>query len=249
MIEINLLPGAKKAKRGGGGRGMPSINFAAIGAAISAKVKDKFLAAAVISSVVGFGAIAILFLSQRNRQSNLRAAEDKAMEDSSKYAVTLRERARAQARRDSALIQLNIIKAIDEERYIWPHVMDEVSRALPIYTWLRTVNNTSVQGVNPAAAMKTAPDTGAKAKKRRAEPVIPKDTIRLRIIGRTVDIQAFTRFMRSLEDSPFLSNITLQKSEVVLEQQHEITQFTLDATYTRPDSTLLRRLPLTLGQR
>jgi Tfp pilus assembly protein PilN len=247
MIEINLLPGAKRAKRGGGGPGF-SINFAAMGAAISARVKDKFLAAAVISSVIGFGAIAFLFLSQRNHESDLKAAETKAMEDSTKYAVVLRERARLQARRDSALIQLNIIKAIDEERYIWPHVMEEISRALPIYTWLRTVNSTSAQGVNPAAAMKMTPDT-TKGRRRRADPVIPKDTVRLRMIGRTVDIQAFTRFMRSLEDSPFLSGITLQKSEIQIEAGREITQFTLDATYSRPDSTLLRRVPLTLTQR
>ena len=247
MIEVNLLPGAKKGKRGGGGGG-PSINFAAIGAAISAKVKDKFLAAAVISGVVSLTAIGLLFLSQRNREATLKATEAKAMEDSSKYAVVLRDRAKAQARRDSAFIQLSIIKAIDEERYIWPHVMEEISRALPIYTWLRTVNSTSAQGVNPAAAMKTSPDTG-KGKKRRADPVIPRDTVRLRMIGRTVDIQAFTRFMRSLEDSPFLSGITLQKSEIQIENGREITQFTLDATYTRPDSTLLRRQQLTLTQR
>jgi Tfp pilus assembly protein PilN len=248
MIEINLLPGAKKPKRGSAG---PAINFAAIGAAISARVKDKFLAAAVLSGAISFAVIAFLFLGQRNRETGLHGAEQAAMADSSKYAAVRADRARAQARRDSALLQLNIIKAIDEDRYVWPHIMEEISRALPIYTWLRVVNYTGTpQGVNPPAAIKQpAADTGKTAKKKRVEPTIPKDTIRIRLTGRTVDIQALTRFMRSLEDSPFLGLVQLQKSELSVEGGKEVTQFTLDVMYTRPDSTLLKRVPLTLTQR
>lgn len=250
MIEINLLPGAKKPKRGGGGG--TSVNFAAIGAAISARVKDKFLAAAVVSGVIGFSAIALLYLSQSNREKRIAEAEKKAVADSGRYAAVLKDRARAQARRDSALIQLNIIRAIDDDRFIWPHILDEVSRALPIYTWLRAVNYTgTAQGTNPPAAVKAPPpeDPTKPSKTRRVEPVIPRDTVHVRLIGRTVDIQAFTRFMRSLEDSPFIGGVTLQKSEIQLEGGKEVTQFTLEATYTRPDSTLLRREPLTLTQR
>jgi Tfp pilus assembly protein PilN len=249
MIEINLLPGAKKSKKGGGASA-PSINFAAIGAAISAKVKDKWLAAAVLIGAVSFAAIALLFLSQRNKESGLHSAEAKALEDSTKYAAVRADRARAQARRDSALLQLNIIKAIDEDRYVWPHVMEEISRALPIYTWLRVVTFTGTpQGVNPPAAVKQPPPDTAKGKKKRADPVIPRDTVRVRVTGRTVDIQALTRFMRSLEESPFLGLVQLQKSELSVESGKEVTQFTLDVMYTRPDSTLLRRVPLTLTQR
>jgi Tfp pilus assembly protein PilN len=248
MIEINLVPGAKRAKRGGGG---PSFNFAAIGAAISAKVKDKYLAAAVLMSLAAFAAIAVLFLAQQTREAGLRSAETKAVEDSTKYAAVLDDRMRAQARRDSALLQLNIIKAIDEDRFIWPHVMEEVSRAMPIYTWLQVVNYTGTpQGVNPPAAIKAPPpDTGKTRARRRIDPVIPRDTVQVRMVGRTVDIQALTRFMRSLEDSPFLGRVSLQKSEIAIEGGKEVTQFTLDFVFTRPDSTLLRRAPITLTQR
>ena len=130
MIEVNLLPGAKKAKRGGGGASK-SIDFAAIGAAISSKVKDKYLAAAVITSALAIAAIALMFTTQRARESSLRAEESKQVQDSTQYAVVLNDRMRAQARRDSALMQLNIIRAIDGERFIWPHIMEEISRALP----------------------------------------------------------------------------------------------------------------------
>lgn len=250
MIEINLLPGARKPKRGGGGG--PSVNFAAIGAAISSRVKDKFLAAAVLSCVVAFAVIAVLFLSQGNREKRIAEAEKKAVADSGRYAAVIKDRVRAQSRRDSALIQLNVIRAIDDDRFIWPHILDEVSRALPIYTWLNAVNYTgTAQGTNPPAAFKAPPpeDPNKPSKTKRAEPVIPRDTVHVRIMGRTVDLQAVTRFMRNLEDSPFLGGVTLQKSELLLESGKEVTQFTLEATYTRPDSTLLRREPLTLTQR
>lgn len=248
MIEINLLPGGKRATKGGGGG--PTFNFAAIGAAISARVKDKFLGAAVLSGIVAFAVIALLYLSQKNRESTLRDAEKKAQADSSKYAVVLQDRARAQSRRDSALIQLNIIRAIDDDRFIWPHVLEEISRALPIYTWMRTVSYTGIaQGLNPPAAIKAPPPDTGKVRRRRVEPVIPRDTVHVRLIGRTVDIQALTRFMRSLEDSPFLGGVQLQKSEIQLEGGKEITQFTLDVTFTRPDTTFLRRAAFNPAQR
>lgn len=249
MIEINLLPGAKKkAKRGGGA---PSINFAAIGAAISARVKDKWLAAAVGSGIAAALVIGFLFTTQRRREGELNTAAAKAAEDSARFATVLRDRNRAQAKRDSALIQLSIIKAIDEDRYIWPHVLEEVSRALPIYTWLSVLNFTGVaQGTNPAAAMKPPPpDTSLNPRKKRVEPVIPRDTVRFRLMGRTVDIQALTRFMRSLEDSPFLGSVQLQKTEIVPESNRDVNQFSLEVTFTRPDTLLLRRTPLTLTQR
>ena len=249
MIEVNLLPGAKRGKKGGGG-GAPSINFAAMGAAIAARVKDKFLAAAVISSIVSITIIALMFLTQRGKDTELKAAEAKAVEDSAKYAVVLQDRARLEARRDSALIQLNIIKAIDNERFIWPHVLDEVSRAMPQYTWLRNVNWAgTAQGLNPPAAFKMPPPDTSRTARRRPLPQLPQDTVRVRVVGRTVDIQALTRFYRNLEDSPFLGAVQLVKSEVGLEGGKDVTQFTLDFMFTRPDSTLLRRSPLTFTQR
>lgn len=250
MIEVNLLPGGKKKTKKGGGA--PSINFAAIGAAISARFKDKWLGAALLTGGLAIAAIAYLYLAQTKRAADLDDKVKKAVADSSRYAQVIRDRNRAQARRDSALIQLNIIKAIDEDRYIWPHVMEEVSRALPIYTWLTVLSLTGVaQGVNPPAAIKPPPpDTsGNVSTKNRAEPVIPRDTVRFRVMGRTVDIQALTRFMRSLEDSPFLGNVLMQRTETVIESGKDVTQFTLEVTFTRPDTLLLRRAPLTLGQR
>jgi Tfp pilus assembly protein PilN len=258
MIEVNLLPGAKKKSRRKG----KSINIGQIVTAISEKVKDKYLAAAVVTGALAVAAIVLLFLSQRNRETELRRIEKVAVDDSTKFAAAMNERARVRARRDSALIQLNIIRAIDEERFIWPHIMDEVSRALPPYTWLSVMNIAGDrQGERPAAAIRM-PSAAASTKSKDAKskgktgaakvptmPVIPRDTVRFRLVGRTVDIQAFTRFMRTLEDSPFIESVQMEKTEVAIEGGKEVTQFTLNMKYTRPDSTLIRRVPLAYAQR
>jgi len=253
MIEINLLPGGKKAKRGGGGTSMPSINFAAWGAAISARVKDKWLAGAVVTGIVAVAFLGYLFTTQRARQRSLQQRETQAVADSTEFATYLRDRMQAQARRDSALVQLSIIKAIDEDRFIWPHLMEEVSKALPIYTWLRSIGiHGNPQGLSPAAAIKTPPPDSSpptRIKKRRVDPVIPRDTVHVRIVGRTVDLGAFTRFMRSLEDSPFIEGVTLQGSQPTIETGKDAWQFTLDVMYARPDTLLLRRVPLNLSPR
>lgn len=243
-IEINLLPGAKRGRRKSKGQ---AINFAAIGAAIAAKFKDVWLSAAIGSGVVAAIAVGVMFMMQRSQASGLQVALDKARADSTRYAAVLADRARAEAKRDSALTQLAIIKAIDEDRYIWPHILDELSRALPPYTWLSTVAVTgTAQGTNPAAAYRPPPPDTSKGRRRRATVIaLPRDTVRLRLTGRTVDIQAFTRFFTALEDSPFLGNVQFTRTETLVEQGKEVKQFILELMYTRPDSSLLRRVQLT----
>ena len=243
MIEINLLPGGKRAKKASGGG--KSINFGALFAGFSDRFKDKWLGAAIVTGAAAIALIAFLFVGQRTRQMGLRSAEEKAVADSTRYAAVLLDRMRLQARRDSALTQLSIIKALDEERYIWPHILEEVSKALPQYTWIQEFGITgTAQGVTPAAAIKTPPPDSGRRPRPRRDIVIPRDTIRMKMVGRTVDVQAFTRFMRTLEDSPFLENVMLLRSEPQAESGKEITQFTLDMFFTRPDTLLLRRVPL-----
>lgn len=241
MIEVNLLPGAKRSKKGGGG---PSFDFAAIGAAISSKVKDQYLAAAVITSAVALALIGLLFTTQRAREGSLREVEAEQVRDSTQLARVLRDRAMAQAKRDSVYLQLAIIRAIDEERFIWPRIMEEVSRALPVYTWLQSMGYSgAAQGLRPAASITTPPPDTGRTRRAQREITIPRDTIRIQMVGRTVDMQAFTRFMRALEESPFLENVTLRQSLPAILNGREHYVFTLDLQYTRPDTMLLRREP------
>jgi Tfp pilus assembly protein PilN len=254
MIEINLLPGSgkKKSGRSSGGGAARKINFGALLAGITQRIRDPWLISAVGSVVLSVAIVGTAYLYQEQRLSSLSAAEQAGLADSSRYAAALKERQRADARRDTLLRRMNLIRAIDEDRFIWPHVLDEVSKALPPYTWLSSLAfmGTPQGSVNVAAGAK--PETGDEKVKKKAKKVdveVPRDEVRIRMIGLTPDIQALTRFMRQLEASPFFGDVQLNNSQLSQDQGKDVTQFTLDVTYTRPDTSVIRRIPLTASEK
>src|SRR5947207_10065922 len=254
MIEINLLPGSGKKKSGrSGGGAAKKIDFGAFFAGITQKIRDPWLISAVGAVVVSVGIVGGTYLYQEQRISSLSQAETAALADSARYAAALRERARADARRDTLLRRMNLIRAIDEDRFIWPHVLDEVSKALPPYTWLSSLSfmGTPQGSVNVAAGAKPeAPSAdGTKKKAKKVDTEVPRDEVRIRMIGLTPDIQALTRFMRQLEASPFFGDVQLNNSQLAQDQGKDVTQFTLDVTYTRPDTSVIRRVPLSSSEK
>ncbi|HEX3867970.1 MAG TPA: PilN domain-containing protein [Gemmatimonadaceae bacterium] len=250
MIEINLLPGAGKKRAAT----RQAIDFGALTAGVTSRLRDRWLIAAIVCAVVGVGAVGFLYLSQKSREEALTARQQLAQRDSTRYANFLKDRYQSEAARDAVLRQVNIIKTLDEDRYVWPHVMDEVSRALPQYTWLTSLGFTGTPqgGNNIVVNPKAAADTGKGAKNKppkRIDTNVPKDVIQIKLSGRTVDIQAMTRFMRDLEASPFLGNVQIDKSELAVDQGKEVTQFQLSFGYTRPDTTILHRVPMSISVR
>jgi len=64
MIQINLLPGARRSKAAA----RQSVDFGALVRNLSGKFKDKFAIGAAVAVVVAFGTVGVLFLSQRERK-------------------------------------------------------------------------------------------------------------------------------------------------------------------------------------
>src|SRR3954470_12812347 len=139
MIEINLLPGdAKKRKKGAKTSSSARINFNPRQwfAGITEKITDKYMLGAVAAVGVSGALIVLLFISQTARAAMLESRETKAVKDSAQYSAVLTAKARAEATRDSLYQQIAVIKSIDDSRYLWSHLMYEISNALPQYTWL-----------------------------------------------------------------------------------------------------------------
>ncbi len=257
MIEINLLPGTKKKSRKGGGGGgggasklsLPKLDVAAWIERVRERIREPWLIGGVVAMALALGAIGFLYVRQAAREGTIETALQKAVQDSTRFASVLKEREMAEAKRDTVLRSLNLIRAIDDDRFVWPHVMDEVSRALPPYTWIVSLGFIGLgQGQQAITTMASAaPETG---KHRRVlQTAVARDTVRIRLVGNTVDIQALTRFMTQLEASPFLDQVQLAKSERAADNGKEVTQFQLDMLYTRPDPTLVRRVPLAVSVR
>jgi Tfp pilus assembly protein PilN len=244
MIEINLLPGARRAKS----TARQPIELKSIAAGLSGRFRDRYLVGSIAVTVVAALVGGVLYLTQTRTEAKLEARREQATADSTRYANFLTARAHAEAVRDTLLRQVNIIKGLDEDRYVWPHVLDEISRVLPQYTWLTGVSSNNAQGTNNVvAAPKTNEDTTKRRKGKRLETEIPKDTIKVQIRGRTVDIQAFTRLMSDLEASPYFSGVQIDKVDQAVDQGKEVTEFQLTVGYTRPDTLLLHRVPLSLS--
>jgi Tfp pilus assembly protein PilN len=248
MIGINLLPGTgHKARRSSGG-GLPKLDIASSIASLRQRIRDPWMLGAIGATIVAVAAVGLLYTMQSRREAALDEAVQKAVQDSTRYSSVLRERERAEARRDTVLRSLNLIRAIDDDRFIWPHVMDEVSRSLPPYTWIVSLGFTGTgQAQQAVTTLPAAAQAGGK--KHHVQTVIPRDTVRIRVVGNTVDIQALTRFMKQLESSPFLEDVQLAKSERAQDHGKEVTQFQLDMLYSRPVAELVRRVPLAVSVR
>lgn len=213
MIEINLLPGAKH-KRAGKGLGIRLPDF---GALIS-QIKDPWLVAAVATwALVVLGAM-LLYVPRVAQVNSLEPKLEQARRDSIRYSSILMRKAQAERRRDSLLAEIEVIRDIDRDRYIWPHILDAVTKALPPYLWL-----------DDMAARPAEPESGGAA---------------LAIQGKTADPQALTRFMRNLEDSPFIQGVTIVSSALVAEQGHDVTSFNITARFQVPSITILTMEPL-----
>jgi hypothetical protein len=84
-----------------------------------------------------------------------------------------------------------------------------------------------------------------RAKRARSDSLLAsaKD-VRFKLVGHTVDIQALTRFMKSLEASPFIQNVQLSRSDLVQSEGKEVTQFTLEAETQAPPPFAIKTVPL-----
>jgi Tfp pilus assembly protein PilN len=249
MIEINLLPGAgRRNKRGGGLRASELLANAGDWGG------DKYLMSAVGAVVAAVGLIAFLYFHQNRAESALEERRIKVVEDSSRYSAVLAAKLKAESTRDSLFAQLAIIKSIDDSRYLWSHVMQEISVAMPPYTWLTAITQTSIPPSAAAAdtMAKQSNDTSSKGKierdkekRARSDSLLAQaQSVKFRITGNTVDIQALTRFIRALESSPFIQNVQLTRSDLVVSEGREVTAFTLEAETQRPPPYMIKTVPI-----
>ncbi len=242
MIEINLFPGTGKKGKAKSGASRGSV-FSGFGQ----RIKNPYLVTAVSSLGIALLAVGGLHFTQQAEASDLATREESALRDSARFAAVLKERRKLEARRDSVTKQLEIIKSIDNDRFVWPHVLDEVSRALPPYTWLKTVAAVTPQATPPQPGMPQ--DQEKKGTEKEKQDPLSSAPMKFKIVGHTVDMQALTRFMKLLETSPFVQEVKLSKSELVVVDGKEVTEFTLEAQYERPTADAIVTAPVSLSVR
>jgi len=224
MISINLRPGQKRKGAGGPGLG---VRFKELGA----KIKDPLLMAAVAVWVLVLGWLGYSGISASQAYGALQPRYEQAQAEQKRFQKLMDDKRKTEKIRDSLMAQIGVIRSVDGDRYVWPHIMDEMAKSLPAYTWL-----TGVKMLSSAPA-------------DSSDTTWAHRTVQFQVDGRTVDIQAYTRLLRQMEASPWIENVTPLEAHEMVEQDRPVTGFTIRATFRRADSAYIRTVPLSQSVR
>jgi len=217
-IEISLLPGAKK-KKSGAGFEMPDFSQ------LAGLVKDPLLVGAVGTWAVALAFVGFVFVYMNGQVGDLESQTEVARNEADRYKELLEEQRLAIDLRDSLVGQLQAIREIDADRFVWPHILEEITKALPDYTWLVQVQN--------LAAPVAIGDSGA------------TPPLRFRVDGRTSEIAAYTRFLRQLSSSPWIGLVEDGPARREIVDGRNMTSFEITVTYNPADSAFIRTVPVT----
>ncbi|MEA2722616.1 MAG: hypothetical protein QOH59_387 [Gemmatimonadales bacterium] len=235
MITVNLRPGKRRKSSG------TSFNFTGLLGGfrdLGTKVKDPMLLGAVAGWVCVLGFLGFVYLNNVRQLYTLEPRLEQARSENRRFKSFIADKRRQEKIRDSLLAQITVIRNVDGDRYIWAHLLDEVTKALPAYTWLVDLGSTAPA---PAPVPRTPADTVV------VDTVPPALVFQLN--GRTIDIQAYTRFLRQLEASPWIKDVTPVSAQTVVEHERPVTAFSIRATYASADSAYIRVAPFSQSVR
>ena len=170
-----------------------------------------------MAGVVTVLAVAWLFFGVRSDREETQVSLDEAAQDSVRFADIIQRTNQLTARRDSIAQRVEIIQQIDADRFVWPHILDEVARALPDYTWLREIAQ------------------------------VGTDPLQVRLAGRAGSTFAITSFMRNLEASRFLRAIQMERAEQAQSEEDDqdiVYEFEFLVTFESPSLDELETIPL-----
>jgi Tfp pilus assembly protein PilN len=237
MITVNLKPGQRRKRGSNPLKGL--LDNLSVFRELSAKVKDPLLMGAVGAWILVVTALGLIYLNNVRQLYVLEPRLEQARSENRRFKAFLADKRRQEKIRDSLLAQITVIRSVDGDRYIWPHLLDEITKALPAYTWLVDLGVSAAPAAAKPAATKA--DSTADSLAARA--------LTFQINGRTIDIQAYTRFLRQLEASPWIEDVTPVSAQTVVEKERPVTAFTIRATYNRADSVYIRTAPFSQSVR
>jgi type IV pilus assembly protein PilN len=250
MITVNLRPDLKRK------RVRRPLTGALDGVrGLGSSIKDPVLLVAVLSWVGVLGWLGFVFLGTTRELSALTPQLEQSRAENKRFKAFLAEKRHQETIRDSLVAQIGVIRTVDGDRYVWAHLLDEVTRALPAYTWLVDMGPAGIGASHSPATAAPAPaaakpaGTAKHADSTKVEDAPPPPPVQFEVNGRTVDIQAYTRFLRQLEASPWITDVTPVSAQTVVEKERPVTAFTIRATYRQADSAYIRTVPLSQSVR
>jgi Tfp pilus assembly protein PilN len=250
MITVNLRPDLKRKRPARNPLQGITEGFRGLGA----KVKDP-LPLVMFGSWVGvLGFLGFVVVSTGRELGQLEPKLEQTRAENKRFKAFLTEKRHQEMIRDSLVAQIGVIRSVDGDRYVWSHVLDEVTKALPAYTWLTDMGADGVPDRPRSAPRPPAPGSAAAKKAQAAADSaaaapVARGPVAFILNGRTVDIQAYTRFLRQLEASPWITDVTPVSAQTVVEKERPVTAFSIKATFRDADSAYIRTVPLSQSVR
>lgn len=216
MIEVNLHPDGGRARRRSGGRFPISLptSLPRFGSGDRGE-RDVWSTVAVVVPLLALLAIGWMWYTQRSERSELQARLDTAVEDSTRLADLRALSDSLTERRTEISQRLELVRSLDDGRFVWPHLMDEVSRALPAYTWLTSMRQSSTE---------------------------PR--LQVQVDGLSANPLAITRFVRNLQSSPYVAEVRILGSQQERVNNVATQAFKLVLAYESPPPSAIRTEPL-----
>lgn len=218
MIEINLHPDPSRTSSAKGRRRVPRLpSFDGL-SGIGDLGGDPWRTALVVAAVLVPLAVGVLWYLQRSEMAELAARLEEARADSARLADLRALGDSLAGRRQSIRERIELVRRLDRNRFVWPHLLDEVSAALPGQAWLTAL------------------------KRQAALP-----DVRVQIMGAAVEPLVITRFVRNLEASPYIGEVQILGSQRETENGVAAQAFTLEVAYSEPPAEVVRTSPLLPG--
>lgn len=221
MIEVNLHPSAKKKGRGGksafSGIDFEMPDFGGFSPVETFRSEPHRAICTVVLVVVPLAA-GLLWFQQSSRAGDLETRLEEARQDSTRLA-DLRELSDSlTARRQEIRDRVELVRNLDDNRFVWSHLLDEVAQALPQRAWLRGLKQ---QGQLP--------------------------DLELQIMGTAARPLVITEFVRNLEQSPFVGDVQIVGSNRQMSDGVSTQSFVLSVMYSPPPESAVRRTAVTGG--
>lgn len=220
MIEVNLHPeGKKRGRRAKAGlvsgvrqrlEGMGDVEL------LESLRSDPWNAAFVATLVVSVALGLFLWMGQRSHAAELQERLDAAMSDSTRLSELGALSDSLMERRRRIEERVELVAGLDRNRYVWPHLMDEISAALPDAAWLETI------------------------KRRGGLP-----GLEVQLMGTAATPLVVTDFVRTLEASPYIGQVEIVTAARKVSGGISSHEFTLDLRYTPPPLESVRTVPVT----
>jgi len=209
MIKINLLPPEKRKKLK---KVKPAKKKAPAIPQIKLALKfDPYVVVPAAAAVVSVLLIGGSFFWLGHKEKSIKEARNQMRVELNLLNQVINRIKELKAQTKDVQERMEVILEVDKNRFLWPRILDEISGALPSYSWLESISETS-----------------------------PFPQLRLRLEGTTMSNILLSRFLKNLEQSSLLTDIKLISSAERSYGSYETKFFVIEcdcALNEPPDTT------------